>query len=64
MSLLRLITAMYWDEMIVCGRCRKYRFIDWGYRLCGTCYHKIKDKTGKIPGVRWRTKAWKKEKTG
>lgn len=62
MSLLRLITAMYWDQMIVCGRCRKYRFIDWGYRLCGSCYHRIKDKTGKIPGKRWRTREWK-EKT-
>jgi hypothetical protein len=36
-----------------CGRCRKYTFLDWGWRLCGSCYHALKALGG--PGVRWRT---------
>lgn len=55
MSLIKLITAAYWNEMIVCGRCKEYRFLDWGWRLCGTCYHAIKARRGKLPGARWRT---------
>lgn len=41
-----------------CARCRLYTFMihkDWCWKLCGTCYHVLKDKskTGK-PGRRWR----------
>lgn len=39
--------------MLRCGRCRHYEFVDWGWRLCGTCWHALA--RGGRPGRRWLT---------
>lgn len=39
-----------------CARCRLYTFIigaEWPWKLCGTCYHKLKG-SRRSPGLRWR----------
>jgi hypothetical protein len=63
MSMFRLAVLALRDRMLTCGRCRKSKFFDWGFRLCGLCYHAIKDRRGgQLPGRRWRTKLFRNRK--
>lgn len=63
MSLFRMAVHALSDRMLTCGRCKKLNFFDWGFRLCGSCYHAIKDRRGGLlPGRRWRTKLFRKRR--
>ena len=36
-----------------CGLCKRYSFLKWEWRLCGSCFQRLKNRGG--PGKRWKS---------